>query len=171
MTTSRSPVVFRLERFAQSWLVSPLLIAARVAIIAMCIATLADIIGRHLLGLPIPGIIELVEFALVWSAFAGIAAAFWTGAHVGVELIELFVSRRALAVIALVNTTIVLALMAWLAWLAVTEFLDTLSWGDRTSDLAIPYTWFWAAVVTGYAASVVLLAVRVAVVWQNRPAG
>jgi TRAP-type C4-dicarboxylate transport system permease small subunit len=170
VTSTTTLVVSRLEQSAERWLVAPLLIAARAAIVAMCVATLADIIGRQMLGLPIPGIIELVEFTLVWSAFAGIAAAFWTGAHVGVELIEIFVSRRGLAVIELATAVIVLLLMTWLAWLAVTEFLDTLNWGDRTNDLAIPYTWFWAAVVVGYAASVVLLAVRVAVIWQNRPA-
>jgi TRAP-type C4-dicarboxylate transport system permease small subunit len=155
---------------AQRWLVAPLLIAARISVVAMCVATLADIIGRHFLGLPVPGIIELAELALVWSAFAGIAAAFWTGAHIGVELIELFVSRRALAAISFANTLIVLALMAWLAWLAVAEFLDTLTWGDRTTVLGIPYTWFWAAVVIGYAVSVVLLAVRASALWKNRPA-
>ncbi|HMB72343.1 MAG TPA: TRAP transporter small permease [Gammaproteobacteria bacterium] len=170
MTSTTSPGGSRLEQATRRWLVAPLFIAARITIIAMCVTTLADIAGRHLLGLPIPGIIELAELALVWSAFAGIAAAFWTGAHVGVELIELFVSRTGLAVIRLVNTLIVLALMACLAWLAVTEFLDTLTWGDRTTVLAIPYTWFWAAVVVGYTASVVLLAVRVSVLWQSRPA-
>lgn len=160
----------RLEDRTQRWLVAPLFMAARVAVVAMCLATLADIVGRHLLGLPIPGIIELAELTLVWSAFAGIAAAFWTGAHVGVELIELFVSRKGLAIVKLANTCIVLVLMTWLAWLAVTEFVDTMEWGDRTTDLAIPYTWFWSAVVVGYSASVVLLAVRAAVLWQNRPA-
>ena len=170
MTHATLPAESRLERAARRWLVAPLLIAARITLVAMCVATLADIVGRHLLGLPIPGIIELAELALVWSAFAGVAAAFWTGAHIGVELIELFVSRRGLAIIGLANTLIVAVLMTWLAWLAVTEFLDTLSWGDRTNDLAIPYTWFWAAVVAGYAASVVLLAVRASVLWQSRPA-
>lgn len=137
----------------------------------MCLVTVADIIGRHLLGMPIPGIIELAELALVWSAFAGVAAAFWTGAHVSVDLIELLVSRSRLAAIELANLCIVLALMAWLAWLAVSEFLDTLDWGDQTSNLAIPYTWFWAAVVVGYAASVILLAFRIAVFVRNRPDG
>ncbi len=170
MTDTPAPVVSRLEQTAQRWLVTLLFMVARIAVVAMCLVTLADIIGRHLLGLPIPGIIELAELALVWSAFAGIAVAFWTRGHVGVELIELFVSRNRLATIELVNTWIVLVLMTWLAWLAVAEFLDTLDWGDRTSDLAIPYTWFWAAVVVGYTISAVLLAVRVAVFWQNRPA-
>lgn len=170
MTSTASPVVSRLEHTAQRWLVVPLLTIARVAIAAMCIGTLADIVGRHLFGLPVAGIIELVELALVWSAFAGIAAAFWARAHVRMELIELFVSRRGVAVIELANTLIILLLMIWLAWLAVAEFLDTLDWGDRTTDLAIPYTWFWAAVIVGYTASVVLLAVRISVLWQNRPA-
>ena len=144
------------------WLVAPLFNIARIAVVAMCVVTLADIAGRHLLGLPIPGIIELVELALVWSAFAGIAVGFWTGAHVGAELIELFVSKRVLAIIALVNAMIIVVLLAWLAWLAIAEFLDTKEWGDRTNDLAIPYTWFWAAVVIGYAAAVVLMAVGAA---------
>lgn len=170
MTSTTTPVDSRLERATRRWLVAPLFIAARITIVAMCVATLADIIGRQLFGLPIPGIIELAELALVWSAYAGIAAAFWTSAHVGVELIELFVSRRGLAVIELANALIVLVLMTWLGWLAITEFLDTLTWGDRTTDLAIPYTWFWAAVIVGYAASVVLLAVRISVLWQSRPA-
>lgn len=170
MTGTTSPDGTRLEHAAQRWLVAPLFIAARITVVAMCLTTLADIVGRHVLGLPIPGIIELAELALVWSAFAGIAVAFWTGAHVGVELIELFVSPRRLAFVRLVNTSIVLILMAWLAWLAVAELLDTLTWGDRTTVLAIPYTWFWAAVVVGYTASVVLLAVRVSVLWQRRPA-
>jgi len=171
VTSATSPVESRLERIARRWLFSPLMIAARIAVVAMCVATLADIVGRHVFGLPIPGIIEVAELALVWTAFAGIAAAFRTGTHVSVELIELLVSRRVLAVVELVTTLIVIALMAWLAWLGIAEFLDTMTWGDRTSDLGIPYTWYWAAVVVGYSACVVLLAVRVSALWrQRRPA-
>ena len=134
----------------------------------MCVATLADIVGRQVFGVPIPGIIELAELALVWMAFAGIAAAFRTGTHVSVDLIELLVSRRRLAVVELVTTLIVAALMAWLGWLGIAEFLDTMTWDDRTTDLAIPYTWYWAAVVVAYSASVLLLAVRVSVLWRRR---
>lgn len=166
--TNTTPAATRLERSVRRWFVTPLLIVARIAVAAMCVATLADIAGRHLLGLPVAGIVELAELALVWSAFAGIAAAFWTGAHVGVELIESLVSRRVLAVINLTNGVIVLAVMTWLAALAVTEFLDKLEWGDRTTDLAMPYTWFWGAVVVGYTASAVLLAFRIAVLWRSR---
>jgi TRAP-type C4-dicarboxylate transport system permease small subunit len=151
-----------LERSVQRWLVAPLRIAARIAVVAMCIVTLADIAGRHLLGLPVPGIVDLAELALVWSAFAGIAVAFWTGTHVGVELIGLVVSRRVLRVIDLANALIVFGVMTLLAVLAVAEFLDKLSWGDRTTDLALPYTWFWGAVVVGYGASTILVAVRAA---------
>jgi len=169
VTSATSPVESRLERTARLGIFSPLMIAARIAVVAMCVATLVDIIGRHLFGLPMPGIIELTELALVWTAFAGIAAAFFrTGTHVGVELIELLVSRSRLAVVELVATLIVIVLMAWLAWLGIAEFLETMTWGDRTSDLGIPYTWYWAAVVVGYSASVVLLAVRVSALWQHR---
>lgn len=141
---------------------------ARIALVVMCVLTLADIVGRHLFELPVPGIIELAELALVWTAFAGIAAAFWTGAHVGVELIELLVSRRAMAVIGLVNTLIMLVVVAGLTWLAVVEFRDTLDFGDRTTDLSIPYTWYWIAVIIGYAASVVILAVRFVILCRKR---
>lgn len=170
MTNTTSRVASLLERSVPRWFVVPLLIVARIAIAAMCLATLADIAGRHLLGLPVAGIVELTELALVWSAFTGMAAGFWTGAHVAVELIESLVSRRVLAVINLANVLIVLAVMTWLAVLAVAEFRDKLEWGDRTTDLAVPYTWFWGAVVVGYAASAVLLALRTAVLWRSRSA-
>lgn len=150
------------ERSLRRILVLPLLAVARIGVVAMCLATLADIIGRHVLGVAVPGVIELVELALVWSAFAGIAVAFWTGAHIGIELIELLVSRRVLTIISIVNAMTVFIVMALLATLAVREFLDKLSWGDRTTDLALPYTWFWAAAVVGYCAATVLVAARAA---------
>jgi len=167
VTSATSPVESRLERTARRWLFSPLMIAARIAVVAMCVATLADIVGRHVFGLPIPGIIELAELALVWAAFTGIAAAFRTGTHVSVELIELLLSRRGLAVIELMTTLIVVMLMAWLAWLGIAEFLETMDWDDRTTDLGILYTWYWAAVVVGYSGSVVLLIVRVPALWRR----
>lgn len=160
MTDTATPAASPVERVTQRWLVTPLLLLARGSVIAMCLVTMADVIGRHFLGLAVPGIVELVELALVWSAFAGIAVAFWTGAHVSVDLIELLASRRVMAVTGLVNAMIVLAVAAWLARLAVGEFLDELEWGDRTADLSLPYAWYWAAVVVGYAAAAVLQGAR-----------
>lgn len=170
MTNATSPAASSVERATQRWLVAPLLMLARIAVVAICGVTLADIAGRNLFGLAVPGIVELVELALIWSAFAGIAIAIWTSAHVSVELIEMLASRRVLMVISVVNALIVLAVMAWLARLAVGEYLDKLEWGDRTADLGLRYTWYWAAVVVGYAAAAVLQAVRIIALWRSRSA-
>jgi TRAP-type C4-dicarboxylate transport system permease small subunit len=168
VTDRTSPVHSLFERVAHRGLVAPLRMAARIAVVMMCLATLMDVAGRHFLGLPVSGIVELAELALVWSAFTGIAIAFWSGAHVSVELIELLVPRAVLAILDLANALIVFAVIALLAVLAVGELIDKLSWGDRTMDLAMPYTWHWGAVVTGYAAATIFVAVRAAAL-RHRP--
>lgn len=168
MTSTGPAVVSRVERAARRWLVTPLFLAARISVIAMCLATLADIASRHLLGYSVAGIVEWVELALVWSAFTGIAIAFWTGAHVSVELIESVAPGRVVAVLDMAKALIVLAVVTGLAGLAVAELLDKLHWGDRTIDLGLPYTWFWGAVVVGYAAAALLLAARAIALWRIR---
>lgn len=168
MTPAPVALELRVERAVRRWLVAPLLGIARIAIVAICLVTLVDIVGRQL-GLPVPGIVELAELALVWAAFAGIAVAFLTGAHVSVELIELLASRRLLAFIEAANALIAFCVICLLMLLGVSEFIDKLDWGDRTMDLGLPQTWYWAAVVVGYAAAVVLVVAR-AVVLRGRAA-
>ena len=46
--------------------------AACLALAAMMLLTVADVAGRHVLGRPLPGAVELVQYAMVIVVFAGL---------------------------------------------------------------------------------------------------
>jgi TRAP-type C4-dicarboxylate transport system permease small subunit len=134
-------------------------VIAGAALCTMVLVTIADVIGRHLLGKSLGGVVEMVEFAQVWLVFPGIALAYAAGTHVTLDLIDAVLSARGLrwvAGAARAAAALIMAGMAWLAWL---ELLDKREMGDVTIDLKIPSTWEWAAVTLGFALAA-LLALR-----------
>ncbi|MCV0394939.1 MAG: TRAP transporter small permease [Rhizobiaceae bacterium] len=138
-------------------LIAVLRILAGAGLVAMIVMTIVDVIGRGLLGTPLSGVVDMVEFAMAWTTFLGFALAFAGGAHIGLEAVDGVVSERTLTVLRMMARIVSAAVMACMAWLGWTEFLDKLDWGDRTIDLNIPLTWYWAAVVTGFALSAVFV--------------
>lgn len=132
-------------------------IVAGIALFGMIGATVADILCRHLLGFSLRGVVDGVEFLFAWMTFLGFAAAFFTGAHISVDVIDLALSPRARRALRLANGLVAAVVMGCLTWIAVTELLDKYDWGDRTIDLKIPLTWFWGAVVLGFGLSVVAI--------------
>ncbi len=143
----------------RSILLLPILAAARVAVLAMIAVTVADVVGRRFLGISVSGVVEIVEFALIWSAFLGIAIGFAVGGHIRLDLADHLLGAPVLRVLDALSTAALVALLAWLTSLAVEEFMAKLEWEDRTVDLGIPLTWYWAAIVCGYALSTAILAV------------
>lgn len=136
-------------------------IVAGIALFGMIGATIADILCRHFLGFSVGGVVEGVEFLFVWLVFLGFAIAFFTGAHVCVDIIDMALSPRARRALQFVNSLVAIAVLGVLTWLSWGELLDKYDWGDRTIDLKIPLTWYWGAVVLGFALSVLAVVVSV----------
>jgi TRAP-type C4-dicarboxylate transport system permease small subunit len=140
----------------------PFRLVAGVALLWMMTVTVADVVGRHAFNAPIAGVVDMVEFTFIWCVFIGIGVAFASGAHISVDIIDSFLSKRAGRVLTVVNSLLAAAVVALLARLAVTEFFDKLDWGDSTIDLNIPLTWHWAAIAIGYAVSLLVIVMRLA---------
>lgn len=113
-------------------------------------ATVADVAARNLLGLAVPGVIEIVEMAMIWCTFAGIAAAFAAGGHITVDLVDTLAPQRAARAVRLAAALATVAGMAGLTALAVRELTDALEWGDTTVVLGLPHSAFWVAIAAGY---------------------
>jgi TRAP-type C4-dicarboxylate transport system permease small subunit len=137
-----------------------LLAIGRIALAVMLLVTLADVIGRNLLGRPLSGVVDMVELALAASIFAGIAIACRRGVHLAVDLLEVVLGPRLLRGLDRVNDLVSFICCLGLAWLARAEFLDKAEWGDTTVDLGIPLTWYWSTVVIGFAAATLFCAGR-----------
>ncbi|MCS6891300.1 MAG: TRAP transporter small permease [Acetobacteraceae bacterium] len=146
-------------RAVSALLAPPLRLLGAAAIAAMAGVTLADILLRATIRLPIPGVVEVVEVSLALATFAGIALAFLRGEHVAVDLLGRL-PRRLLLLLDSAVAAAVIALLLLLVWLLREDVADAAEFGDATAVLGIPVAIPLAAVVGGFAASAVALAAR-----------
>jgi len=127
---------------------------------AAALFTVGDVVGRQI-GMPISGVVDLVQLCVVGGAWLVIPYAFLTGAHVGVDLlVESF--PRALET--LLRTIAGLAAMALLTLMfnyCYETFQQKLMFGDRSQQLGIPIFYFWIPLLYGVALSIVAAALAI----------
>jgi TRAP-type C4-dicarboxylate transport system permease small subunit len=122
--------------------------AASIALAAMMLVTVADVVLRAAANLPIRGTLEIVELLLACTFFLALPASFLRDEHIVVDIVDAWAPRRValLRRIAGVLGVVLMALMAWQGWIAAR---DTLAFNDVTSDLALPRIWYWVPVLAG----------------------
>lgn len=126
--------------------------AASVALAAMMLLTVADVLLRALFNVPLRGTLEIVELLLACAFFLALPAAFLRDEHIVVDIVDgqrprwVPWLRRLSGALAVA----VMAVMAWQGWIAAK---DTLVFKDVTSDLSIPRIWYWVPVLAGMVGS------------------
>lgn len=145
---------------ARFGLCEPLIVLAGVALLAMMGVTVADVVARNVFSTPLQGVVEMVEFAMVWCTFAGIAAAFFLGGHITVDLVDAVAGEGVRRAVTLLAAALATAGMAALTFLAYRELLDALDWGDTTVDLGIPLWLYWVAITGGFLLGALLCLAR-----------
>ena len=129
------------------------------ALAAMVLIVTADVVLRLSLNELLPGSVELVQLALVITIFLGLPETFLRGEQITVDVIDRAVSPivlRRLAAFALAGSMLLLGVMTWRM---IPPAIDTLIYGDLTSDLAIPFIWYWLPLVVGALAATLAVAV------------
>jgi len=121
---------------------------AGIALAAMMLVTVADVVLRAVANLPIRGTFEIVELLLACTFFLALPASFLRDEHIVVDIVDGWAPRRValLRRIAGVLSVVLMGLMAWQGWIAAR---DTLVFNDVTADLAIPRIWYWVPVLAG----------------------
>ena len=121
---------------------------AGIALAAMMLVTVADVLLRAAANLPIRGTFEIVELLLACTFFLALPASFLRDEHIVVDIVDGWAPRRValLRRIAGGLGVVLMGLMAWQGWIAAR---DTLVFNDVTADLAIPRIWYWVPVLTG----------------------
>jgi len=126
------------------------------ALFAMMILMTLDVIGRELLGRPLPGALELIELTLVVTVFAALPLASWREDHIVADIFDPVMSRKvgvfARAAGCLVGAAVFSAGLPHLWTLA----RRTVVFGDTTPQLGIPLSWaiftiFGLCAVTAFA--------------------
>jgi len=122
--------------------------AAGIALAAMMLVTVADVLLRAVASRPIRGTLEIVELLLACTFFLALPASFLRDEHIVVDIVDGLAPRwvPALRRIAGMIAVVLMAAMAWQGWIGAK---DTLVFNDVTSDLALPRIWYWIPVLTG----------------------
>lgn len=124
---------------------------------AAALLTVGDVIGRQV-GLPIPGMVDLVQLCVLGGAWLVIPYAFLTGAHVGVDLLVESFPRAARGLLRVLATLAAMGLLALMLTYCYDTFQQQLMFGDRSQQLGIPIFYYWLPLLFGVALSIVAAA-------------
>lgn len=139
-----------------------------VALGAMMMVTVADIVLRSFFGIAMQGVLELVELALACTVFLGLPAVFLLDQHLVVDVVDQYVPKRVTRALDLAGAVVSLGVLAVMGYLMVPLARTMYEFGDVTSALSLPKIFYWAPVLLGVFASALATLYFIAR-WRRRP--
>ena len=133
-----------------------------VALASMVLLVVADVLRSNFFHRPIVGTFDLVQGLLVVIVFLGLPQIFFVEGNITVDVIDHVVGKRVIAVLRVIAGVASFAYLGLLWTHMFAPALDTLNFGDVTSDLGLPVFWMWLPVLFGL--PVALIAIVVVVV-------
>lgn len=143
------------------WLVSALAGLGVLSYGAAALVTVADVIGRRF-GLPIEGVVDLVQLFFIAGAWLVMPYAFMAGSHVGVDFLLNLMSRALAAPLRIAIAVLSLGLVGLMLWQGYATFLTRTMFGDRSQQLGIPIDWYWYPLLLGLAMSMLAIVLGLA---------
>ena len=146
-----------LERLARAFA-----LAGGILLLAVMGMTVASVLGRHLLGAPVPGDYELTELACGIAVFAFFPWCHVTNANVVVEFFTSRLRPRHRAALDSVHSVVFTIMAGTIAWRLFVGAARKLRDGETTLFLAIPIYWAYipALVAAGLLSAVGCLVIH-----------
>jgi TRAP-type transport system small permease protein len=130
-------------------------VIAAIAVASICTITLADIVSRNVLNVPIRGAFDLSELFLVIVVFLGLPEVFGRQRNIVVDLVDHFASPAVLQVIMKLSAgTSVLFLLILIYAMSGTA-LDAVHYPEHKQETGIPTWAFWIPIIFGVVCSLV----------------
>jgi len=126
---------------------------AALALGAILLVTVADVVLRNFFRYPVRGQYEIVELGLSAVVFLALPAVFLQGAHLVVDVADHFVGPRVKRALDLFGGAAALAAMVLILWQIVPQSLYVMRFGDMSFDLQIPKIWYAVPLIAGMAFS------------------
>ena len=123
------------------------------------LVTVADILGRRV-GLPVEGVVDLVQLCVVTGAWLVMPYAFLAGAHVSVDFLLERLPRGLMLPLRVFAAAVAFVLMALVAKTGWDTFTVRTMFGDRSQQLGIPVAWYWYPLLLGSALSLLGIALQ-----------
>lgn len=142
-------------------LVSALAVLGVLAYGAAALVTVADVLGRRV-GLPIEGVVDLVQLFVVTGAWLVMPYAFMAAAHVSVDFLLDSLPRALTVPLRLLASGAALGLLALMLWQGYLTFRNRTMFGDSSQQLGIPIAWYWYPLLVGLAVSLLAVVLELA---------
>lgn len=127
--------------------------AGVLAYAAAALLTVGDVIGRQL-GMPIVGVVDLVQLFVLGGAWLVIPYAFLTGAHVGVDLLVNAMPAALRGALRVIAGAAAVALLAAMLVYCYEAFQQQMLYGDTSQQLGIPIIYYWLPLLAGVGLSI-----------------
>ncbi len=140
---SDDSLLSRLDR-ALFWLETKLALLGGIAVFSLMVLAVVSVSGRNIANAPLPGYVDWIEQAMPLIAFVGVSYTQRLGGHIRMDIFIGRLRGRALWMVELISTLVMLALMLLLVWGTFSHFLRALDFnapfwsGDSSMDIGIP---------------------------------
>jgi TRAP-type C4-dicarboxylate transport system permease small subunit len=141
-------------------------------VLAAGLLTVADIVLRQATGRGILGTTDITQLLILAAAFAAIPHGFFADTHVSVDLLTENLAPRRIALLKASGASLGVALLALIGAFGAQQAVVEAGYGDSTSTINIPKTWFWVWLIAGsaYAAfAAAMVALRHGLVALGQP--
>lgn len=128
---------------------------AAAALSVSVLVTVADIVLRRTVNMPVTGVVDITQLAVMWAAFCSIPVAFHLDNHISVVMLTDRLPAGVRARVYAVGTLFGSALLMSASLMAAAKGYQEYLQGDRSMILGIPLIWYWMPVVVGFALSAV----------------
>lgn len=118
------------------------------------LVTVADILGRQV-GLPVDGVVDLVQLFVMAGAWLVMPYAFMVGAHVGVDFLVSAMPAPAETALRAFGAAAAIVLLGLMLWQGFATYQMRTMFGDSSQQLGIPVAWYWRPLLLGLAMSLV----------------
>jgi len=147
-----------MRRCAPSWRVFPCLHAyftallhgiASVALVAMMLIVVGDVVLRAVFNTPLRGAYDLVSIALLVMVFFGIGPVVVMKREILIDLIDGAVKPIVLRALKTLPSVLTLAVFSFVGWAMLEPAINAWRWGDRSLELGLPLWLLWLPAFVG----------------------
>lgn len=133
---------------------------ASVALAAMMLVVVADVVLRVFFSTPVRGAYDLVEIGLLLMVFFGISGVIARQGEILIDLIDGLVGPRGVRILQAAASVFTFVLLLFLGWAMIGPGLDAWKWGGYSLELGMPNWVKWAMAFAGLAGVLWISALR-----------
>ena len=126
------------------WLETKLALLGGIAVFSLMLLAVVSVNGRNFANSPLPGYVDWIEQAMPLISFVGISYTQRLGGHIRMDILIGRLRGRALWLVELISTLVMLALMLLLVWGTFAHFQRAFDFNaplwsrDSSMDISLP---------------------------------